>query len=242
MIIHSEEPYVFDTDENGMVALTEKNARFINAVLSVDSAYKAAETGMEGSTQALFRKYGITVCESELTEQIRALNRENSTHLYAADGFDLTVKKIMSIHNLKDRLKRRDEALVGEIASASPGRNNFSFASKYCTYACRYCLDEPYKDGYCIYDRVLEQTIPYYARYFLKERYISRKKSTLHNLVVKEHNYKAYIDLIDRIIEAAYNENGYGVSHKDFERILWYCYKGDEKTRTALIADKINQT
>lgn len=240
MINKSTDPYVFDTDEKGMIALTEKNVKFVSAILSIDSTYKAAETGLTGSAQELFHTYGITTERELLTQQVKALNKENSTHLYVADGLNLTVERIMSISNLKERLIKRDETIVKEIASAVPGRNNFSFATKYCTFACRYSLDKPYDDGYCIYDKVLEQTIPYYAWRFLREKHIKRTQSTLRETIAEKRDYKRYIDLIDRIINASAEEIDYKISHKDFDHLLWYCYKGDEKQRVSLIAKKIN--
>lgn len=240
MINRSNDPYVFDTDENEMIALTEKNVRFVSAILSIDSTYKSAETGLSGSAQELFQKHGITTEKELLTLQVKALNKENSTHLYVADGLNLTVERIMSISNLKERLIKRDETIVKEIASAVPGRNNFSFATKFCTFACRYSLDKPYDDGYCIYDTVLEQTIPYYAWRFLGEKFIRRKQSTLRQVIAEKRDYKRYIDLIDRIINASAEETDYKISHKDFDHLLWYCYKGDAKRRVSMIAEKIN--
>ena len=238
-----EDPYSFDLDDHEMMRFTKKNIDFIEAILRVDSTYKQAETGSEGSAQWLFDKYKITQEPDVLTKQVEALNRENSTHLQVVEGgVQLTVESIRNIKDLEKRLKERDVKLVNEIASAVPGRNNFSFATKYCTFASRYSFEKQYNDGYCIYDKVLEQVIPYYVWHYFGERFIKRKSSILESEIREKKDYETYIGIIDEIIEAAGQEEGYKVKHKEFDHIIWYAYKGNESSRKALVAEKINNT
>ena len=248
-IITSKNPYVFDMDENGMLALTEKNKLFIEAILAVDSNYRAAETGTgRDSSRSLFEAYGITTDYAIIFRQIAAVDRENSTHLSASgpekgdnNGREIAAEAISKIQDLEVRLSHRDPGIVQEIASANPKRKNFSFASKFCTYAARYALPAPQNDGYCIYDQVLSEVLPYYAYRYLGERHIAKKNSIIGLEIAEKCDYKGYIDLIDRIIAAASQETGYTISHKDFDHLLWYYYKGNQKERVDRVAILVNK-
>ena len=144
------------------------------------------------------------------------------------------------MQDLKGKLSRRDPDIVQEIALANPKRKNFSFASKFCTYATRYALPAPQNDGYCIYDQVLSEVLPYYAYRYLGERHIAKKNSIIGAEFAETCDYKGYINLVDRIIVAASRETGYTISHKDFDHLLWYYYKGNRKERTEQVATLVN--
>ena len=232
------DPYVLDLDDNGMVALTKKNADFIDGILAIDSAYSVSQS------EELFKENGITQDETILLQQINAVDRENSTHLHVDDAITDITKVISEIENLENKLKTRDFRIVDDIATASK-RKNYSFATKFCAYACRFCFDEPYDDNYSIYDKVVAQVIPYYALRYCGNRdyYIRPKrkncyyKSKYPDAIGGEDGYKNYSNLIDSIIEAGYGKTGYRLSRNQFDHILWYANKGNEQSRVKKISE-----
>lgn len=230
--------FTLDMDCNGMLSLTEKNVQLIGSILLIDSNYKDSFIGADGSAQQLFKTYGITQNLQELTKIIEALDKENSTHLPVGDGIRLTVNTICKKDDLEGRLKNGDADLVDEIAKAVPGRYNVSFASKYCTFASRYVLKE---DNYVIYDSVIADAIPYYAYYYLNENYLRRTRSMWPELIKSQNGYDDYRKLIKRIIVAAKEDTGYGMSAAEFDSAIWYYYKGNEKARVNLITDKVKE-
>jgi len=108
-------------------------------------------------------------------------------------------------------------------------RYTFSFASKYCAYMARALFEgEKGEDGYCIFDKVMCDILPYYAWVYLGDsNYIklSRPKakrktdnideqlepvppkivSTIKDefAIKSSGNYRKYSELIDRIIQSA---------------------------------------
>lgn len=230
--------FTLDMDRYGMLSLTEKNVKLIGSMLLVDSRYRDAFRGVEGSAQQLFKTYGITQERYSVTEIVVTLNEENATHLPVGDGIRLTVDTICKIDDLEGRLKSGDAGLVDEIARAVPGRYNASFASKYCTFASQYVLD---KDNFVIYDSVIADVIPYYAYYYLQENYLRRTRSVWPEKIKSQDGYDDYRKLIKRIIAAAKEDTGYDLSCAEFDSTLWYYYKGNDKTRIELIAEKMRE-
>jgi hypothetical protein len=164
-----------------------------------------------------------------------AIDRENSTHLSASgtkkgcnEGRQIVARVIADIPNLIDRLYAGDAELVNYISSAVPKRNNFSFASKFCTYVSRAIFEDAKRDNYCIYDKVLCNSIPYYAWLFLKENHTSRLKSTIEKEYKSVRNYAGYRDLIDRIRIKNFEITQYLISRENFDHLLWYYYKGTD--------------
>lgn len=228
--------FTLDMDRYGMLSLTEKNVKLINSMLLIDSRYRDAFRGVEGSAQQLFKTYGITQERYRVTEIVVTLNEENATHLPVGDGIRLTVDTICKIDDLEGRLKSGDAGLVDEIARAVPGRYNASFASKYCTFASQYVLE---KDNFVIYDSVIADVIPYYAYYYLQENYLRRTRSVWPEKIKSQDGYDDYRMLIKRIIAASKEDTGYDLSCAEFDSTLWYYYKGNDKTRIELIAEKM---
>lgn len=159
-----------------------------------------------------------------------AVDTENSTHINAdkVGRVQLSERIIAHQNDLIELLKNdnRTYELISilsmdtepEEGSGFPSRNNFSFATKFCHYACLYLFDEEfseYQDSYSIYDDILgsalgmtpaqgKHTGEYYATF-----------------------YKGYQDLIDQKIK----ESGQPVSRNGFDHLLWYFYKGHGKSK-----------
>lgn len=228
-------PFDFDRDQNGAVAFTEHNAKFVRAILSMDSRYKNAENGGEGSAQKYIKDSGISNDYSTILKQVQRVDKENGTHLNVlGKGHDQMAKAISETKNLKTRLKSGDPELVNELSMVlKPERDSFSFASKYCTYLSRYALE---LDNYCIYDSILSEMLPYYAYTYCGEKWFRPgRNGVVGSIGNLRGHYKEYRDLINRIRDASYAITDYNIPLKEFDHVIWYSYKGkaniDERKR-----------
>ena len=230
--------FTLDMDRNGMLSLTEKNVQLISSILRVDPRYRDAARGAEGSVQQRFHAYGLTQERYELYEIVIAINRipffYPDTRL--ASVFQV-VDAISGIEDLEDRLRKGDSSLVEEIAKATPGYNIY-FASKFCAYACAYALGE---DNYIIYDTVMEDILPYYAYYHLKENYMDGEKSVWPALIMQEDGYDYCRGLIRGIIDDVAEKSGCAMTFLEFYNTLWYYYQGNGRERMRMIAEKVRE-
>lgn len=239
--------YELDMDDNNMLKLTEKNVRFIETAIKIDSSYRNASNKNNTDSAwnyVLSNKNNIQGNKEVIKEICRRIDKENSTHLSVSGtkkgeknntGIDDTADYIASIQNLKGRLEKGDTNLVKEIAIRSSNytdvnngiKNNFSFASKFCAYMCSFLFEgEKEQDNYVIYDGVLANVLPYYEwRYLGNKEYTSNNgKSLIDSKIRKQLKYEKYKELIDNIRENG--EKEYTLSRREFDHILWYYYKG----------------
>ena len=160
---------------------------------------------------------------------VSSIDRENSTHLNS-DGcgrkeISDRIIKLCNEDNLIDSLKEGNLEVFDTIQEKTnpninghkkyKGRENTSFASKFCHYACFFLFEEDeLRDKYSIYDKVIASVLPYY-----KEMYKVDKSQSL-----KE--YKDYRKVIDLIREKATPKNKSPISRNGFDHLLWYYHKG----------------
>lgn len=254
----TKDPYTFDMDQNGYPIFTRKNLALLHALLRYDSNYSASEGEQNETTYAgLLAKNGVPTNEADIREIVTSINKVNSTHLAAEDGgIENAVNKIASIDKpkgrLAERLKNRDDELVKEIAHAGK-RNNFSFATKFCAYACVFAKDIR-SDNYCVYDNVLANVLPYYAYLYSLEGidlpeswrkdppdidricHRSRNKdengdrriiSDIDSLCRQNHDYVLYRHIVDSTIQGILEQSELdNLSYKDFDQLIWYYFKG----------------
>ena len=163
------------------------------------------------------------------------------------NGRIIAAEYIMGINDFEDRLAQRDLNLVSDIALHNYNYT-ISFASKYCTYMARalYKNDKERSDNYCIFDKVICDILPYYAWYYLgKDEYarLSKPRSNIeespadYKVVSRikdvfgtkesKQGYPGYCELIDNIRKKAkeLSIDGYHISRKDFDHLLWYYFK-----------------
>jgi len=236
MAIISEDPYKFDLDDNAQLALTEKNAVFMRALISNDSNYRSASDATNRNSSAWhFKNYLFSTKISEIEKGVRLIDKENSTHLAVSGkekgsnkGIEIVSKTILEIENLEDALNRGSPEVVITIAKSVKGRNVFSFATKYCAFVSRYLCEQ--KDNYCIYDGVLANILPYYAWYYCGRKDLLKRSgsSKIEDIYKNNYDYDGYRNLIDDIREAAFNQYSYKVTREEFDNLLWYYYKGDK--------------
>lgn len=240
MAMITNNPYEFDTDKNGQILFTQKNLDFVTAIISNDSDYRGPlfendPNYSKGYIENKCTTPNFLTIEEHVKKIVELIDVENSTHLAASpklnpanQGRRLTVEKILSIDNLLISLGEGDPNIVAEIARAVPGKNNFSFATKFCTYVCRYYFKDSRADNYSIYDRVLSNAIPYFAWVYLGEIHFARKNGTIEKEYKFTQDYGSYRNLIDRIRESIEKKNGTPISREKFDHLLWYYYKGSD--------------
>ena len=164
-------------------------------------------------------------------EVISAIDRENSTHLTAdknaskyegAGRKELSIKIARRLKSLREILRDRKKGMklidkLAEKTADGNGRQNYSFATKFCHYACFYLLQGlPEQDNYSIYDDVLGKSLPAYMEYYKLNKYTQENFKS----------YKIYSEVIDAIREKAAIETGYLISRNGFDHLLWYYHKG----------------
>lgn len=247
-VIRTTDPYHFDLDQNGFLAISEKNIKLGDALIRYDSQYGPSEDPNDETVYSgLLQKNGIPESYDEIMEIVKSIDKINSTHLAAegigADkksrnkGREKTARAIVKISDFKERLADGDASLVRSIALAEGvDRNNFSFATKYCAFTSLYALK---RDQYCIYDRVSMQILPYYAFMYLEgdtyKQYCTKNGiSTLDEQFRQKCDYKGYRKLVQGIIDGIASVTGISLSYRAFDRLLWYYYKGsDQKIKSA---------
>lgn len=152
---------------------------------------------------------------------VAAVDRENSTHLNADNcGREEITERICRLKRqellscLKDPAYKNMKLirLISRRTSAEErARENLSFASKFCHYACFYIFEgTKYQDNYSIYDNILKSVLPKYLDYYsIGEDY-------------DLNNYSDYRRAVDDIRNASRTE----ISRNGFDHLLWYYHKG----------------
>lgn len=230
-------PYEFDLDANGLPALTKKNFEFVKVLIENDSNYRAPND--KSKNYKLILQEGFPKTYEEILLVVKLIDKYDSTRLSSEgrcfgnfkNGREITAKKIEDLLNncdLEGQLRKGCSEPVHLIANAvneehiktlgiDKGRYNISFATKFCAYSSLYAFN---KDNYCIYDSVLSNILPYYAKMYCNENISNISIKTL-------EDYKKYKSIIDNIICSAEKMTSYKSSYKEFDDLLWYYFKGE---------------
>lgn len=173
----------------------------------------------------------------------KIINQENSTHLSVSgnkkgdnNGIEIMAKKINQIKDLEEKIIRGDFSIIEEISKAVEGRNNFSFATKFCAYVSNISvnIEDKDRDKFVIYDNIIANVLPYFCwKYLSTSDYINEnQKSIIKNKIVNKNgknDYQSFIKIIDKIIESSSKNTGYKISRRNFDKLIWYFYKGDSE-------------
>ena len=167
---------------------------------------------------------------------VLSVDRDNSTHI-SADGIGPVIltdriysKRHSLIPILKDRksgfkfvqflaTKTSDGILKKEGKTYYP-RENYSFATKFCHYACMFFFankeEREYRDNYSIYDNVVARALPDYLEAYglIKSNGNKYKEADFKNA----ESYELFSDLIDKLRNGQVSRNG-------FDHLLWYYHK-----------------
>lgn len=172
-----------------------------------------------------------------------AIDAENSTHINAdkVGRKEITDRIVKHRDKLLELLKdTKNYPLIGtlseetnpkyEAGNTNPARKNFSFATKFCHYACFYIFenkDVEYRDSYSIYDYIVSNALTTY--YGFEDIKPSENDSDDEQFFVEKYrNYQTFIDnLRDNAAKASKAPNP--VSRNGFDHLLWYYYKGKGK-------------
>ena len=236
--------YALEEDEHGLIKLTQDNVAHVEAMIRYNSSYrKAFDKNDEDSSAHHFvslkevligkKKVSDTEYREIVHNVVRAIDRENSTHLNSdGNGIDTITDRICGIKRKGDLVrylknpKGTDYKLLRSLETKTRpkgksqkgnkrvGRRNTSFASKFCHYACYYLFeDEMEQDNYSIYDSVIKKALP---------RYMDAYGMSKQDLT----DYVNYQRVIDEIISKSKS----GISRNGFDHLIWYCYKGGVRT------------
>lgn len=239
--------------ENGLVLLTQENVGLIEAMLKLNSSYnksgdenavKIEKNGKEeyGGSTAYWVKFldDGNDYENGIKGVVKSIDRENSTHLNAdKKGWDKIpeniTNKYKSLDALVDALKDESYPLISLIAEkTNVDRSNFSFATKFCHYLSFYLFKDDYQDMYSIYDGILRKALPLYAKEYNADSPLLIDENKMKWYQYPNFSYyKQYRDLIDEIREHAAERHGKKISRNGLDHLIWYTYKGKEKTATA---------
>lgn len=190
--------------------------------------------------------------EKCLLGAIIAIDRTNSTHLESAINGRMKIKdaitnRCKNVRDLKKELikdfrKDPKQHLIGLMSvemdckgkkKAGITRSNLSFASKFCTYASLYLKIKAFE--YSKYDNVVASHLGDYIKLYLNDKkthkYEYRYDSYLKNKSEDKMGYilgiySCYYDLIGKIINHL-KQKGVTISRDEFDRIVWYGFKGN---------------
>lgn len=155
----------------------------------------------EGALRMIFRElpeFGRNTDLRHVIVKCSALNDFYATNIYLIAD---VARKIVSIADFDERLDRRDDTLVDEIAEVD-GRRNYSFATKY--------LSHHRPELYPIFDRYVEDVLVSLRRRHPGAYAFGSRKEL--------RSYPAFRRAIDDTARAFGLE---GYSYKDLDRYLW---------------------
>lgn len=229
------------------VALVEAMIRNDSAYLKAGDKTKGVEKNNKGEITyigstayclnqlkpVLFEDKKVSNYDELVKNAVIAIDRDNSTHLNSDKvGIQQISQRIAGLtkETLIEYLKTPTEnyeliSLISEKTEPEDlekynARSNYSFATKFCHYACFYFFDdqnEQYQDNFAIFDDVMENAIMKYVEHY-NIRTLDNKKITKTGL----KTYKTFIYVVDKVIEASKTD----ISRNGFDHLLWYYYKG----------------
>lgn len=236
-IKRSENPYVLDRIDNGQktVALTRKNATFIEAVVELDSRYGKVKIG--DFFENMLNGSDFEEC---LINVVTEIDKTNSTRLESGENARKEmVNRILSLCSNVDELKNEllkefsvnnKEHILWKLtdkikAKKKDGhRYNLSFATKFCSYAS---IHLNLGDLYSKYDGVVSRFLPTYSEIYLNEKtakghfLVKQNKRNLDDIL---NLYATYSDCINSILNVL-EKDDIKISRNEFDHIIWYCSK-----------------
>ena len=222
--------YTLERDKNGKVIISSDNVSKVFAMMAESPQYKKATRINDNKSSAyLFYKWkkNHTINEEDLLELLSRLNKENSTRV---SGNDLEAMRDIIVDDLisvLSKLEKSDYSIISTIISKCD-KTPFSFATKFCHYACMFLLDGEERDNFPIFDVVMRKNLGKYSETW-ENAYIEGKKSYLKNVegyssLSSIQLIKMYESYAKAISELAKMNN---VSKTGVEQLIWYYHNGD---------------
>lgn len=228
--------YYLELENDSLVKLTVDNVARIEAMIVNDSDYaKSSNTKVDSTAKwmielrtSLIERASEHSFEEIVKNCVKYVDKENSTHLSSDGvGIDELTKRIIGmkatlLNDLKNP-QRNDYKIIKDLSEPTHPidkngkkyypRKNYSFASKFCHYACFYLFEgQNEQDNFSIYDNIVAKNITKYASHY--------------NINMNDYknigkDYSSYIKLVDAIIKASGNQ----ISRNGFDHLLWYFHK-----------------
>lgn len=217
--------------EGKLVALTRSNVALVEAMIRHDSDYSTSgRTDMDSSAHWFVElKKNPKRYEEIIPKCVESVDRENSTHLNADGvGREAMSQRIIDygwnalLNFLKDP-KQVNYSLINILSEKTQpkdlikykARHNFSFATKFCHYACYWIYEgKVEQDNFSIYDGVVAKNLDKYALHYGVA--VPGKNTTDY-----ASYYATFIETIDAIIKKSGDE----ISRNGFDHLLWYYHK-----------------
>lgn len=151
--------------------------------------------------------------------KIALIDVTNSTHLHQYKSQinlqELSEFIVNKIPDFDDRVSRRDDALVEELAKCNGKINLFSFASKYCFYHNTLIYG---RDDYAKYDGIVHNCLPLYLEQEKVKFKGKRVTPSTLNSMRQSIDYRSFNELIDAVLSRIQ------LDHKKamFDYLMWY--------------------
>lgn len=219
------------TKFEGLVDLTRDNVARVECMIRNDSDYsdsgkkeEHAKYWFKELKKYLFPKETSNFSYEEVIRKcVKYVDSENSTHINADKvGRDELSQRIITLQP-KTLLQylltpSKDFELITILSESTHphdskyhARKNYSFATKFCHYACLYMFEGmEEQDNFSIYDSIVAQHISEYAAKYK----VQCPKSI-------SSNYYDFINVVDGILHASGNQ----ISRYGFDHLLWYYHK-----------------
>lgn len=223
--------YLLDKDSNGLVAISPDNVARVEAMIAENSRYNSSLNSNDTSSS----KAGLSILKREIDTLLnpnsqtvynvmRAINRENSTRLSESELKELAKRLCaLSSSDILEYLEKptfklgpgeEKYYLVSYLRRKTTpngnrkGRENYSFATKFCHYACiNFFQGKTEADNFPIIDNVVKAVFPKYA------------KNIVERIVFDD--YETFVRHIDKVL-AHYNNC---ISRNGFDHLMWYANK-----------------
>lgn len=217
----------FDLDDNEQLAFTRNNRDFIIEMIRFNETYDLFyEKCLFLDACGITKNKSINgFTKDEWRMVIKHLDKINSTHLCVSGnkkGDSQGIELFLSNFYCKreyylERIATGEEDVVNELAGLVAGRNNFSFATKFCGFINRVFYK---RDDYVIFDSVLENAMPYF-----EERYCGQiDKCRCLRLYANKRDYCGYKKAIDSVLEEI-NQKCCALTRFEFDQMVWFFYK-----------------
>ena len=256
-IVSKSNPYVLDVlkDDETVVALTRKNADFIEAVVGLDSNYRNdSNVNSANATAYWFNKMILdpSTYYGSLKKCIEIIDSVNSTHLESTiNGRERMFGIINNFCRTPDELKRAVcvnpsqndyDNLFYRLCETMDNHkgykaNNIFFASKFISYARKYLNKD---SSFSKYDSIVSKRLTKYEHFYVDKnirinayKYTNNynERRSLTDLEKQRYTYATYIsymNAINRILEHLKNDNGIIINKEEFDHIVWYSSKGNQ--------------
>lgn len=223
--------YLLDRDSNGLVVISPDNVARVEAMIAENSRYNSSlnsnDTSSSKASLAILKRELNTLPNPEFQtvyNAMRAINRENSTRLSESELKELAKRLCtLSSSDILEYLEKPTFKLGSEgekyclvsylKRKTTPngnrkGRENYSFATKFCHYACiNFFQGKTEADNFPIIDNVVKAVFPKYA------------KNIVERIVFDD--YETFVRHIDKVLAHYYN----CISRNGFDHLMWYANK-----------------